>query len=64
MNGVSLRVSEASPKRWEAGLVQDDAMDELIRIKADLAAARKNVKQLQARISPRRALVLGRGLHR
>ena len=26
-----LKVGEASPKRWEAGLVQDAAMDELIR---------------------------------
>ena len=42
-----LKVSEASPKRWEAGLVQDEAMDELIRVKADLPAARKNVKQLE-----------------
>jgi putative zinc finger/helix-turn-helix YgiT family protein len=42
-----LKVSEASPKRWEAGLVQDEAMDELIRLKADLTAARENVKQLE-----------------
>jgi len=45
-----LRVSEASPKRWEAGLVQDEAMDELIRVKTDLAAARKNVMTLQAHL--------------
>jgi putative zinc finger/helix-turn-helix YgiT family protein len=45
-----LKVGEASPKRWEAGLVQDDAMDELIRLKADLAAARENVKQLESRL--------------
>lgn len=45
-----LRVGEASPKRWEAGLVQDDAMDELIRVKADLSAARKNVAALEARL--------------
>lgn len=42
-----MKVSEASPTRWEAGLVQDEAMDELIRVKADLPAARKNVKQLE-----------------
>jgi putative zinc finger/helix-turn-helix YgiT family protein len=43
-----LQVGEASPKRWEAGLVQDRAMDELIRLKSDLAKARKNVAQLEA----------------
>ena len=45
-----LRVGEASPKRWEAGLVQDEAMDELIRLKADLSSARENVKQLKSRL--------------
>jgi putative zinc finger/helix-turn-helix YgiT family protein len=43
-----LKVGEASPKRWEAGLVQDRAMDELIRLKSDLAAARENVAWLKA----------------
>lgn len=45
-----LKVGEASPKRWEAGLVQDEAMDELIRLKADLPAARENVRQLKSRL--------------
>jgi len=45
-----LRVGEASPKRWEAGLVQDEAMDELIRLKADLPSARNNVRQLESRL--------------
>jgi putative zinc finger/helix-turn-helix YgiT family protein len=45
-----LKVGEASPKRWEAGLVQDAAMDELIRVKADLPAARENVKKLESRL--------------
>jgi len=45
-----LRVSEASPKRWEAGLVQDEAMDELIRVKTDLPTARKNVISLEAHL--------------
>ena len=45
-----LKVGEASPKRWEAGLVQEAAIDELIRVKADLPAARKNVTQLEARL--------------
>ena len=46
-----LQVGEASPKRWEAGLVQDAAMDRLIRLSADLTAARENVAQLEARLS-------------
>jgi putative zinc finger/helix-turn-helix YgiT family protein len=46
-----LKVSEASPKRWEAGLVQDEAMDQLIRVRADLPAARENVKQLESRLA-------------
>ena len=45
-----LKVSEASPKRWEAGLVQDEAMDELIRLKTDPVWARKNVTELEARL--------------
>jgi len=51
-----LKISEASPKRWEAGLVQDEAMDELIRLKADLPAARDNVKQLESRLGMARAV--------
>ena len=47
-----LKVGEASPKRWEAGLVQDEAMDELIRLKADLISARNNVRQLKSRLAP------------
>jgi putative zinc finger/helix-turn-helix YgiT family protein len=46
-----LKVGEASPKRWEAGLVQDQAMDELIRLKSDLGRARENVSQLEAQLS-------------
>jgi len=45
-----LKVGEASPKRWEAGLVQDQAMDELIRLKSDLETARGNVVRLEARL--------------
>lgn len=45
-----LRVGEASPKRWEAGLVQDEAMDELIRVKTDLVSARQNVEKLESRL--------------
>jgi putative zinc finger/helix-turn-helix YgiT family protein len=45
-----LKVSEASPKRWEAGLVQDQAMGQLIRLKSDLVTARENVTQLEAHL--------------
>lgn len=57
-----LKVSEASPKRWEAGLVQDQAMDQLIRLKSDLVTARENVSQLKARlgVAPLASRALGR----
>jgi putative zinc finger/helix-turn-helix YgiT family protein len=45
-----LKVGEASPKRWEAGLVQDQAMDELIRLKSDLVTARENLTQLEVHL--------------
>jgi putative zinc finger/helix-turn-helix YgiT family protein len=45
-----LKVGIASVKRWEAGLIQDEAMDELIRLKTDLAAARANVNRLEMRL--------------
>jgi len=56
-----LKVSEASPKRWEAGLVQDQAMDELIRLKTDLVTARENMAQLEARVGVASAAHLFRG---
>ena len=40
----------ASVKRWEAGLIQDLAMDKLIRVGTDPQAARNNVKQLEQRL--------------
>lgn len=40
------RVSLPSIKRWELGAIQDEAMDELIRLKTDLEAARKNLEQV------------------
>ncbi len=61
--GMSLRrfaefvgVGVASVKRWEAGLIQDEAHDQLIRLRTDLYAARQNVRELEARfgiLSPR-----------
>jgi putative zinc finger/helix-turn-helix YgiT family protein len=42
-----LRVGEASVKRWELGAIQDEAMDELIRLKCDPEKARANAEQLQ-----------------
>jgi hypothetical protein len=46
-----LKVGEASPKRWEAGLVQDLAMDELIRLKSDLIVAHENLARLKAHLA-------------
>jgi len=45
-----LKAGVASVKRWESGLVQDEAMDQLIRLKGDLKAARENVTQLERRL--------------
>ena len=47
-----LRVGEASVKRWEAGLFQDEANDQLIRLRTDLEAARRNVSELEQRTEP------------
>lgn len=41
----------ASVKRWEAGKVQDRAMDQLIRVKADPEEARALVRTLEVRIA-------------
>jgi putative zinc finger/helix-turn-helix YgiT family protein len=46
-------VGVASVKRWELGLIQDQALDQLIRLKTDLKAARENVKALQMRLGGR-----------
>jgi putative zinc finger/helix-turn-helix YgiT family protein len=40
----------ASVKRWEAGKIQDKAMDELIRLKTDPAAARKNLRAIKRHV--------------
>lgn len=55
--GMSLRkfakfvgVGLASVKRWEAGLIQDEAHDQLIRLRTDLGAAKRNVGELEARL--------------
>ena len=52
-----LKVGVASVKRWEAGMVQDEAMDELIKVKSDLPTARANVRQLVGRGRDRTSLV-------
>lgn len=44
---VYLGTGSASVKRWELGQIQDKAMDELIRLKTDLEAARANLKTLE-----------------
>jgi HTH-type transcriptional regulator/antitoxin MqsA len=46
-----LGVGTASLKRWESGQIQDRAMDELIRLKTDSTAARRNLKSLQDRFA-------------
>lgn len=46
-----LKVGVASIKRWELGLIQDHAMDELIRLRTDERCARRNVEELQARLA-------------
>jgi putative zinc finger/helix-turn-helix YgiT family protein len=40
----------ASVKRWEAGQIQDKAMDTLIRLKTDPAAARRNLRLLERQL--------------
>ena len=45
-----LGVGSASVKRWEAGQVQDRAMDELIRLKTDPEAARNNLRALEFQV--------------
>ena len=42
-----LRVGVASVKRWELGQVQDDAMDELIRLKCDPVHCLSTLRKLQ-----------------
>jgi putative zinc finger/helix-turn-helix YgiT family protein len=41
-----LRVGVASVKRWELGQIQDDAMDELIRVKCDRQHCKSTLAQL------------------
>lgn len=40
-------ISLASLKRWEAGAIQDEAHDELLRSKTDLQIAQRNLQELQ-----------------
>ena len=42
-----LKVGVASVKRWEGSLIQDDAMDELIRLKTDAEYARVNLERVR-----------------
>lgn len=41
-----LRVGIASVKRWELGAVQDEAMDELIRLRTDAGHAKSNYEEV------------------
>ena len=42
-----LRVGVASLKRWEMGKVQDESSDELMRLRTDEGAARRNLTQIR-----------------
>jgi hypothetical protein len=48
----------ASVKRWEAGQIQDKAMDELIRLKTDPGAARRNLRSLEKQV-PEPVIIFG-----
>jgi putative zinc finger/helix-turn-helix YgiT family protein len=44
-----LGVGVASIKRWELGQIQDEAMNNLMVLKTDLAAAKRNLVEIAAR---------------
>jgi putative zinc finger/helix-turn-helix YgiT family protein len=46
-----LGVGEASVKRWELGQIQDAAMNELIVLKTDPAAAQRNLAEINSRLT-------------
>lgn len=46
-----LGVGEASLKRWELGQIQDAAMNELIVLKTDVAAAQRNLTEINSRLT-------------
>jgi putative zinc finger/helix-turn-helix YgiT family protein len=52
----------ASVKRWESGQIQENAMDQLIRLKTDLAAARENLKKLEQQVPEQLVLSEGRDM--
>jgi len=41
-------VGVASVKRWELGQIQDEAMNNLMVLKTDLAAAKRNLAEIAA----------------
>ncbi len=47
-----LRVGAASVKRWEAGAIQDESSDRLIRLCTDAAEARRNLRELKSLMQP------------
>jgi putative zinc finger/helix-turn-helix YgiT family protein len=46
-----LQVGEASVKRWELGAIQDEAMDQYIRLKTDPVAASANASEVAQRVN-------------
>ena len=51
-----LGVGVASVKRWEAGQIQEKAMDQLIRLKTELEVARKNLRVLEQNVPEQHVL--------
>ena len=52
-------VGVASVKRWELGQIQDQAMDELIRLKTDPEAAKRNLQTLEGQFPEQHILAIG-----
>lgn len=49
-----LEVGPASVKRWELGEIQTPAMDQLVRLKTDVAFAKRMIAALSDRVASER----------
>jgi putative zinc finger/helix-turn-helix YgiT family protein len=56
-----LGTGPASVKRWEVGKVQERSMDELIRLKTDPGAMRRQLKELERQVPERRIVPVFEG---
>jgi putative zinc finger/helix-turn-helix YgiT family protein len=54
-----LGVGGASIKRWESGKIQEKAMDELLRLKTDPEAARRNLQDVESQVQDVLVLSVG-----